>query len=193
GRMLLYQTIKGKDDVTAASRASSQLAILASLKIAPGEPAELQSNGSISYELRQVKAGMRPAQLEAGTTPVIDTYLRDLFGGNGSSIRSFYTDLDDALRKATGNDRNSLGDVALSMQLSLPASVLCGWFTKRDNGHLASDQMQMSRALQFAFQNQLPPLYFKDVQQYVLNETVAALLVWASFPVSTSIDLHRSL
>jgi hypothetical protein len=188
GRLLLYQLVQGRDDVTASSRASSELAVLASLKVANGQPPQLTSHGSISYEMRQVKADMRPLDLEARTTPFIRDYLGELFGGGDGSIRTFYTDLDTALSAATHNQSNHLGDVAVSMQLSLPATVLRGWFQPRDANHLVSDQMQISRALQFAFQKQLPALYFQDVTQYVLNETVAALLVWASLPVSTSID-----
>jgi len=48
--------------------------------------------------------------------------------------------------------------------------------------------MQLSRALQGAWKKLLPALYFQDFTQYQFNESVAALLVWSSLPISTSID-----
>jgi len=39
-----------------------------------------------------------------------------LFGGGDASIRSFYTDLDNALTAATHNQSNHLGDMGVSMQ-----------------------------------------------------------------------------
>ena len=184
--LLLYQ-VSGQDTVTFQSRASSQLSVLASLKVRPGQPAVLDSDGSITYDLRQAKTAMRPADLEAWSTPFIDNYLEGLFsGGDPSSIRTFYTDLDNALTAATHSQSNFLGDVALSMQLSLPASTLVGWFQPRSASQLTSDQMMLSRALQAAWRQALPSLYFQDLSNYIPSDAVAALLVWAAMPVSTS-------
>jgi len=101
--------------VTANNRAASQLSILASLKAGPGQVPQLASDGSIAYEMRLVKADMRPIDLEARTTAFIREYLGTLFGGGDSSIRSFYTDLDIALTAATHNQSNHLGDMAVAM------------------------------------------------------------------------------
>jgi hypothetical protein len=184
--LLLYQ-VSGKDTLTIANRASSQLSILASLKIAPGKPPVLNSDGSIAYELRQVQAAMRPSDLEVRSTAFIHEYLDGLFGGGDASIRTFYTDLDNALTTATQSQSNFLGDVALSMQLSLPASALSGWFQQRSASQLTSDQMTLSRALQAAWKNLLASLYFQNIENYQFNESVAALLVWTAMPISTSI------
>jgi hypothetical protein len=186
GRVLLYQ-VSGKDVETAANRASSQLAVLASLDVVGGQP-QLDSGATISYEMRQVKADMRPVDLESRTTAFIHDYLSGLFSGGDASIRSFYADIDNGLSAAIGNQTNHLGDMAVSMQLSLSAAVLGGWFVRRDPNRLKADQMQLSRRLQLAFQDHLPALYFQDLDQYALNESVAALLVWSSLPVSTSVD-----
>ena len=189
GRLLLYQ-IDAKDTVTVLNRATSQLSVLASLKVAPGQAPQLDSSGSIAYEMRQVKADMRPIDLEARTSGFIHQYLDGLFGGGDASIRSFYTDLDNAITAAIRNQSNHLGDMPLSMQLSLEAAVLTGWFQPRDAGQLRADQMRLSRALQSAWKNVLPTLYFQDLTQYGFNESVAALLVWSSLPVSTSISFE---
>jgi hypothetical protein len=189
GRLLLYQ-IDAQDKVTVANRVASQLSVLASLKLAAGQTPHLEGGGSIAYEMQQVKAAMRPLDLEARTTTFIHQYLGGLFSGGDASIRSFYTDLDNALTAATHNQSNLLGDMAVSMELSLEASVLAGWFQARGASQLRADQMRLSRALQGSWENLLPALYFQDLSQYQFNESVAALLVWSSLPVSTSIDFR---
>jgi hypothetical protein len=190
GRLLLYQ-IDAKDNVTVANRAASQLSVLASLKVAAGQPPQLDAGGSIAYEMWQVKADMRPLDLEARTTAFIHQYLDGLFSGGDASIRSFYTDLDNALTAATHNQSNHLGDMAVSMQVSLQAAVMGGWFQPRSASQLRADQMRLSQALQGVWKNLLPALYFQDLSRYQFNESVAALLVWSSLPVSTSIDFDN--
>jgi hypothetical protein len=190
GRLLLYQ-FDARDQVTVANRAASQLSVLASLKVAVGQAPQLDATGSIAYEMRQVKMDMRPLDLEARTTAFIHQYLGGLFSSGDASIRSFYTDLDNALTVATHNQSNHLGDMAVSMQLSLQAAVLCGWFQIRSASQLRADQMRLSLALQGVWKNLLPALYFRDLNQYQFNETVAALLVWSSLQSSTSIDFDN--
>jgi hypothetical protein len=187
GRLLLYQ-IDAKDNVTVANRAASQLSVLASLKVTAGQAPQLDADGSIAYEMRLVKADMRPLDLKDRTTAFIHQYMGGLFTGGDASIDSFYADLDNALTVATGNQSNHLGDVAVSMQLSLQASALAGWFQLRNASQLRADQMGLSRTLQAAWKSILPALYFQDLSQYGSNPLVAALLVWSSLPISTSID-----
>ena len=192
GRLLLYQ-IAAQDKVTVANRAASQLSVLASLKVANGQAPQLEAGGSVAYETQQVKTDMRPLDLEARTTMFIHEYLPGLFSGGDASIRSFYTDLDNALTTATHNQSNHLGDVAVSMQLSLQAGVLAAWFESRNAAQLRADQMGLSRVLQAAWKSLLPALYFQDLSQYQFNESVAALLVWSSLPVSTSIEFDSPI
>ena len=189
GRLLLYQ-FDATDSVWVANRATSQLSVLASLTLAAGQAPQIDAGGSIGYEMRQVKAAMRPIDLEARTNGFIHEYLDGLFSGGDASIRTFYTDLDQAITTATANQSNLLGDMAVSMQLSLDAGILTAWLQQRDAGHLQADQMRLSRALQAAWKDLLPALYFQDLSQYQFNESVAALLVWASMPVSTSINFQ---
>jgi hypothetical protein len=190
GRLLLYQ-VDAKDKVTIANRTASQLSVLASLKVVAGQAPQLDAGGSIAYEMRQVKSDMRPRDLSARTTAFIHQYMGGLFSGGDASIDSFYADLDNALTAATHNQSNHLGDMAVSMQLSLQAGVLGSWFQPRGGGQLLADQMRLSRALQAAWKKVLPALYFQDLGQYQFNETAAALLVWSSLPISTSIDFDN--
>lgn len=186
GRVLLYQ-IDAKDSVTVANRSASQLAVLASLKVSGGQT-QLDTDGTIAYEMREVKKDMRPPDLEAQTTDFIHQYLSSLFGDGDASLRGFYTDLDIAITTATGNQSNHLGDMALSMQVSLPASILTGWLEPRNDSRLRTDQMMLSRHLQSVWKKLLPALYFNDLSRYEANSPVATLLVWSSLPISTSVS-----
>ena len=191
GRVLLYQ-IDAQDKVTVGNRAASQLSVLASLNAGPGNLPQIDAGGSIAYEMLQVKKDMRPIDLEARTSAFVHNYLGDLFSGGDGSIRGFYTDLDNRLTVATGSQSNHLGDIAVSMQSTLDATLLSAWLQPRDSDHLRSDQMHLSVALQAAWKQALPALYFQDLSQYDFNESVAALLVWASLPVSTDVSFDGS-
>ncbi|HEY3707476.1 MAG TPA: hypothetical protein VGL22_20610 [Terracidiphilus sp.] len=187
GRILLYQ-IHANNSVTVKNRTASQLAILANLKVAPDQAPQLEADGSISYEMRQVKASIRPIDLKARTETFLRQYLAGQFGVGDASLPTFYVDLNNALAASTHNEGNILGDVVLSMQLSLQSAVLSGWFRPRDPSQLTADQMTLSHTLQAAWKSTLPALYFQSVDQYQSNEAIAAMLVWSAMPVSTTID-----
>jgi hypothetical protein len=187
GRLLLYQ-IDAKDRVTVANRMASQLSLMASLTVKAGQVQFDTSAGSITYEMRQIKKDMRPDDLEQRTKGFIREYMKDLFSSGDSSLQSFYTDLDIALTTATHNPSNQLGDIALSMLLGLPASVLSGWFRPRAGSHLHADQLLVSQALQTARKKLLPALFFQDLDRYQFDPAVASLLVWTSLPLSTRLD-----
>jgi hypothetical protein len=187
GRMLLYQ-INAKDSVTVKNRMASQLSILASLQAKPGQMPQFDSSAAlIAYEMRQVKAALRPDDLEERTKGFIRQYLGGLFGAGDSSLQTYYADLDHALTVATGSPSNQLGDTAISMQLALPISVLAGWFQPRSGARLLADQRLVSQALQVAWKKVLPAMYFQNLDNFQPQPNVAALLTWSSLPVSTSL------
>jgi hypothetical protein len=186
GRVLIYDA-KGEDKVFVQSRMASQLSIMASLKLTAGRPAELGDDGSIAYEMKQVKKDMRAVELKARTTAFIEEYLGGLFSKR-DALGNYYRDLDQAIATATQSNGDLLGDLALSMQVAVPVAVLGGWFRPREACQLHADQMQLSRALQKKWRKLLPSLFFQDLNQYQPTPRVAALLVWSSMPISTSID-----
>jgi hypothetical protein len=81
--------------------------------------------------------------------------------------------------------------MALSMQVSLPAAALTGWFIQRSKDQLHSDRMIMSRRLQATLKRTLPGFYFQDLDHLQFNTPAAALLVWSCLPVSTSVSLDN--
>jgi hypothetical protein len=187
GGLLMYQ-VSGDNNVTIQNRSSSQLSVLASLKAIAGQPPLLSATGSLAYDMRIVKAAMRPLDLIERTDTFITEYLSDLFPGGDGSVRTFYTDLDNAISSATRNSSNLLGDMAVSMQVTLPISALTAWFNPLSPSALKSAQMALSRSLQAAWRNLLSTLYFQDVSKYQPTSGVAALLLWSCFPVSTSVN-----
>jgi hypothetical protein len=78
----------------------------------------------------------------------------------------------------------------VNLQVTLPASILDGWFRRRTTDELKSSSMLVSRALQAKLKQLVPFYYFQDRNKLQLNETAAALLIWAALPVSTSIDFQ---
>jgi hypothetical protein len=187
GRVLVYE-FAASDKLKVANRTRSELSVLGTMRAAAGRAAEVTASGTIAYEARQVKRGMRPAELQHRTRPFIEAYLAPLFGGGDASIRSFFADLDAAASAALQNQSNQLGDVALSMQVSYPVRVLESWLMPRDEGTLHRDAMNLSRAVQSSLKRLLSEAYFEDLDHLQFQEPAAALLVWSSMPISTSID-----
>jgi len=185
GRLLLYE-VDANDSVTVKNRSTSQLSVLGSLQVRAGESPQLSSGGTIAYDALQIKTNMRPLDLQQRTQPFINSYLSSLFPDGGASIVSFYAGLDHAIAAAI-NNQSSLGDIALSMQVEMPAAVLEGWFVQRNAQQLTADSMRLSRQLQASLKRILPAFYFQNLENLQFNTAAAALLVWSALPVSTSI------
>ena len=157
GRVLIYEIKQGDDTTTVKNRMMSQLSVLASLQVTAGQAPQLSTGGSIAYEMLQVKAGMMPLDLKARTNSFLKGYLASQFPQGDSSITSFYLGLDRAVSMATGNGSNNLGDLALSMQAAMPASLLTAWLQPRTKpNQLKNDQAKLSMALQTAWKRLLP-------------------------------------
>ena len=189
GRVLVYE-LDASDTVTVKNRYTSDLSVLASLQVKNGQLVMApDATQSIAYQSRQVKKAMALMDFEERVTPFINTYMPNLFAGNQSSLQTFYVDLDRTVENVLHNGSNEFGDVALSMQVSVPSAVLGSWFIRRDNDRLKQDSMALSRALQAKLRQILPFSFFQEVDRLRSNPSAAALLVWAALPVSTSIDL----
>jgi hypothetical protein len=189
GRVLAYQ-LGATDTVTAKNRYRSQLSLLGNLKVtngtiqmAPGE------DRTLAYQSLQIKSKMTLAELAFRTKPFIQANLGSVFTDDASLDR-FYLALDQTISNILSNRNNDFGDVAVNLQVALPASVLDAWFQSRNAGELKSASMLMSRSLQARLKQLIPFYHFQDLGNLRPNETAAALLVWAAFPVSTSIDFQ---
>ena len=183
GRVLMYE-FTASDKVTTANRARSELSVLGTLRAMPGRGVPIAASGTVAYEARQVAKHMRAVELDRRTRPFIETYLSSLFPGGDASIQAFYDEV-------SGN-RDDLGDVAVSMQVTYPAGVLASWLLPRDEPAVRADGMRLSRAVQVSLRRLIARTYFENIDNLQFNESVAALLVWTSMPVSTSVGRELS-
>ena len=188
GRVLVYE-FSASDKVTTANRARSELSVLGSLRASPGGAAPIAASGTVAYEARQIAKGMRAVDFERRTRPFIETYLSGLFPEGETSLEAFYAEVgpDAASAAGGGGGDKALGDVAVSMQVSYPAGVLASWLLPRDEAAVRADGMKLSRSVQVHLRRLIARTHFEDIDNLEFNESVAALLVWTSMPVSTSI------
>jgi len=189
GRVLVYE-FSASDKVTTANRARSELSVLGTLRAATGGAAPVAASGTIAYEARQVAAGMRAVDLERRTRPFVDAYLSTLFRDGETSLRRFYDGVT-ASDGRSGGTAPILGDVAVSMQVTYPAGVLESWLVPRDEAAVRADAMLLSRSVQASLRRLLARTHFENLDNLQFHENVAALLVWASMPVSTAIAADR--
>ena len=178
GRVLVYE-FSASDKVTTANRARSELSVLGSLRASPGSAVPIAASGTVAYEARQVAKGMRAIDFERRTRPFIETYLSGLFPDGETSLDAFY--------QVVEGDGATKRDVALSMQVTYPAGVLASWLLPRDEMAIRADGMKLSRSVQVNLRRLIARTHFENIDNLEFNESVAALLVWTSMPVSTSI------
>jgi len=193
GRVLLGFQITGTDTVTSESRYQSQLSIMGKLDVVNGvlQPAALEEN-SIAYQSLQVKSDMMLGELEARTTPFINSMLANLLP-QGPAQDRFFMALDQAVSAATGNGNNDFGDVALNLQVSLPGSVLAAWFQPMNAALAAHLTRMMSLALQVQLKALIPFYYFQDLNNLNPDSPAAlALLVWSAMPPATEVNVDAN-
>jgi hypothetical protein len=189
GRVLAYQ-VSATDTVTSKNRFMSQLSVLGKLQVVNGQiQAAPAMDQTVAYESLQVKSNTTLAELEFRTRDFLQTMLGNVFTDDASLDR-FYLALDDTISTIIGNRNNDFGDVAMNLQVALPAAVLASWFQPRNASAVKSASMSMSRALQAKLKELVPRFYFQKLNNLQPNATAAALLVWAALPVSTSIDFE---
>lgn len=188
GRVLAYQ-LKAADSVR-ANRYESQLAILGKLKVVNGQlQVGALADSSVAYQSVQVQPNMPFSELQARTFPFATAQLANVFSA-AAPLSTFYQTLKQTIGKLTG-DPNKCGDVALNLQVALPASVLGAWFQPLSATDLKSAQIQMSQALQAKLKELIPFYYFQNLDNLRQNAPGSALLVWAAIPISTTIDTQN--
>jgi hypothetical protein len=187
GRVLAYQ-FDAKDIVRVKNRYMSQLSVLGALRVKNGQiTVGAAEDQSIVYQQLQIKSKTTLKEIEFRTAPFIQRMLNGVFADEGA-MDNFYLGLDQTVSNILHNPANNLGDVAIGLQVDLPAAVLTAWFNQLGDDEMKNASMMMSRSLQAHFKSLLLSTFFQDVTKLRQNESVAALLAWAAFPVSTSIN-----
>jgi hypothetical protein len=65
--------------------------------------------------------------------------------------------------------------------------VLASWLVPRDEAAVRADGMRLSRAVQASLRRLVARTHFENIDNLQAQDNVAALLVWTSMPVSTSV------
>lgn len=189
GRVLVY-SVSAKDSVTSRNRSLSELAVTSGIQVEDGK-ARFTGSGTIAYEMLQAKREMSLVDFESRVNPFVHSYLMGQFPGGDAALQTFYADLDRTAEALLQNGSNRLGDVALSMQVTYPGSVLAGWFMPSSSATAKQAPMILSRALQTQLRRLLPSFYFADLKKLCGDPAAAALLVWSSLPISTSVRIDN--
>ena len=192
GRILFYE-LEATDELTTRDRMKSQLAIASALPLKLNGAVRVHSSDSStwSYQYRQITENLSREELERQIRPYIEEYLPEHFGGAGqsSSLSAWITDLDRRVEEAVDNGSDEFGDTLLSMEVSLPGSVLGAWFRERNEEQLLEDARAMSMRLQKGLKQLIPFYYFQDLDKLRQNSSTSALLVYAAMQLSTDFDV----
>ena len=193
GRVLMYDAT-GEDVVAVRNKFRSSLSVSIAAVVPAGQAAmrdlRVHSTGGStwSYTLRHGRNGMRRAELEAVTRPFINQYMAAQFDG-GSSLGTWYEELDRTVDAILANGPDEFGDVLATMEVTMPAEALGAWLLPVPDVVEASKRV--SKAIQAALKRVVPFYYLADVSRLHTLSTSAALLGWASIRPTTDVTVEH--
>jgi len=192
GRILLFDGT-GSSTVAVANRFLSSLSMSLATAIArTGATANLpdlrihSTEGTTwSYELLYTKAGMKREELEAITRPFITQFMASQFA-QGTSLSTFYNQLEDTANKILQNGPETFGDTCASFEVILPGETVGAWTSPLTN--VPATARAISVAIQTSLKDKLPFFYLNDISKLANLASSAPLLAWASIPPATAFD-----
>ncbi len=187
GRLLAYD-LKASDRVTQKGLRDSRLAVAARLPVRKGVGVRVHSTDGLSYTyaFRQAVRNMKSADVQAQLQPYLEAYFAPLFTGDARPS-TWIADMDKQIDALEFNGTENFGNVLVSLELGLPASVAGAWLDAPAE-ETAPSYMEMSRRIQRKLKELIPFYYLADIANLRRHESVAPLLVYASIPESTDID-----
>ncbi len=187
GRLLAYD-LKASDRVTQKGLRDSRVAVAARLPVRKGVGVRVHSTDGLSYTyaFRQAVRSMKSADVQAQLQPYLEAYFAPLFTGEARPS-TWIADMDKQIDALEFNGTENFGNVLVSLELGLPASVAGAWL-EAPAEETAPSYMEMSRRIQRKLKALIPFYYLADVANLRRHEFVAPLLVYASIPESTDID-----
>ena len=183
GRVLCYE-LEAENRVV-QNRLRSQLAVAGAVPLRAVDGVRVYGTGNLqwSYRYDQVIRNARRPELERQAAPIIEQYFPKHFAAGGeSSFSTYLSQLDRTLDGPLQNGPDEFGDLLVSLDLALPASVLGAWFQPRTDQEVAAAARAVSLRLQRSLQRLLPYFFFQDLRNLQQNPPAAALLVFASLP-----------
>jgi hypothetical protein len=192
GRILLFDA-SGTSTIAVANRFVSSLSITVAAAIArTGAAASLpdlrihsRDGATWSYQLLYTKAGMKREELEAITRPFIAQFMASQFA-QGTSLSTFYNQLEDTANKILNNGPETFGDTCAAFEVVLPGETIGAWTLPLTN--VPATARAMSVAIQSSIKEKLPFFYLNDISQLANLASAAPLLAWAAIPSATAFD-----
>jgi hypothetical protein len=192
GRILLFDAT-GTSTVTVNNRFLSSLSMTVAAAIArTGAAATLpdlrihSTDGTTwSYELLYTKASMKREELEAITRPFLTQFMAGQFA-QGTSLSTFYNQLEETSEKILHNGPETFGDTCASFEVTLPGETVGAWTLPLTN--IPATARGVSVAIQTSLKDSLPFFYLNDISKLGNLASSAPLLAWASIPPATAFD-----
>jgi hypothetical protein len=185
GRLFLYE-LDADDIVTSKNKRNSRLAVAGYLKVSTNQ-VRVHSTAplSYSYSFRQVKKGMRRADLMFQLRPYIASYFPDVFitggGTGGDSFLMWIDALGRMIDQADKQGDNTIGNTLISLEVSVPGVVASAWL-KASPDKNSPQYRDVSLRLQSKMKQLIPFYYFQNIENYGDIEPASVLLVYAAMP-----------
>jgi hypothetical protein len=191
GRILLYDAT-GSNTVSVRNKFNSSLSMTLSAAASAGSPSDFpdfrvhsMDANTWSYQLRYAKARMKREELEAITRPFVSQYMAGQFA-SGTSLSTWYNQLEDTAEKFLHNGPEVYGDVCATFEVTIPGDALGAWILPVKN--LSSAAKNVSIAIQKALKTYVTMFYLADIGKLSNLAASAPLLAWASIPPAVSFD-----
>jgi hypothetical protein len=206
GRLFAFE-LNASDEIRAKNKFSSSLAITGKMNVGAGTKVrsfttdqQVADSMSFTYRFRHAVKEMRALQLEQEVEALEDVYFPRTFGSSlapgKASLHEWVGDLDnfaDEVERrltSTSNGTGNLGNVLISLEVSLPGRAVAAWL----NAPADQDDplyMEMSRAIQRVLRRMVPYCYFQDPKNYTSPSVAAQVLVYKCLPVSTTVKVRE--
>ena len=186
-RVLAYQAT-GDDVVDARNRFRSTLSVGVAAAIAAADASAVfvhSFDGTWSYELRTATAGMRRGDFEAVTRPFIEMFMGSQFVDQ-TRLSDWYTVVEGSVEARLRNGANTMGDVCIACEISVPSAALAAWF-RPAAGSVDAAVRAMAIAVQRALKQVVSFYYLTDATRLGTLGSSAALLTWAAIPPSNAV------
>ena len=186
GRLIVYD-LHADDLTTAKGKFSSRLTVNA--RFAQGTTRVFDDQSmTYSYAFRQGLPNMRRLELDARMKTYAGTYFPGVFGTGQADLHTWITDLDQTLEDLLHNGADNFGNTLISLEVTAPTAIIAAW-ALAPAAAKASQYLNMSRRIQAQLRSLIPLTYFQDPRHYKTLEPAAALLVYASLPPTSGIDV----
>lgn len=185
-RLLVYE-LDADDIVKTKNTRISQLTIGGYLRIGSNQ-VRVHSTSPLeySYSFRQVKKGVRSPELQAQLGPYVTSYFPEVFTSPqdpraSGSFQVWMDDLDQTVHQIANIDQGHLGNILISLELTLPGAVASGWLRAPSDKN-ASQYQALSLRLQSRIRQLIPFYYFQNVTKYQDLGPATVLLVYGAMP-----------